>query len=101
MQLDELQSAVDQWISEIGGYWDKFQILAQLTEELGEVASALQRLAGLRPRKIEVNLEEEVGDLLFTLVVFANANGLNLEQSITHTMKKYKERDAQAWKERG
>lgn len=101
MQLNELQSAVDQWIGEIGGYWDKFQILAQLTEELGEVSSALQRQTGLRPRKIEVDLEGEVGDLLFTLVAFANANGLNLEQSIDRTMKKYKERDEQAWKEHG
>lgn len=41
--------------------------MARLTEETGEIASALQRQEGLRPRKEQVNLGDEVGDLLFTL----------------------------------
>jgi NTP pyrophosphatase (non-canonical NTP hydrolase) len=41
MTLAELQATVDEWILRNGGYWDKFQILARLTEELGETASAL------------------------------------------------------------
>jgi hypothetical protein len=44
MTLAELQTAVDTWIREHGGYWGKFEILARLTEELGEVASSLQRV---------------------------------------------------------
>lgn len=99
MRLDELQGAVDVWINEIGGYWDKFQILARMTEELGEVAAALQRQEGLRPRKVEVDLEGEVGDLLFTLAAFANATGLDLERAVTGAMQKYKNRDAQDWKD--
>ncbi len=98
MKLDELQSTVDQWIQQNTGYWDKFQILARLTEELGEVASALQRQEGLRPRKVTVDLGGEVGDLLFTLAAFANVNGLNLEQCVTQVIEKYNARDAQAWR---
>jgi NTP pyrophosphatase (non-canonical NTP hydrolase) len=98
MKLDEMQVIVDKWIKDTGGYWDKFQILTQLTEELGEVARALQREAGLRPRKSESDLESEVGDLLFTLAVFANASGLKLDRCINRTMLKYKERDEEDWK---
>lgn len=97
MQITELQQQVDQWLNQIGGYWDKFQILARLTEELGEVSAALQRLEGLRPRNVEVDIEDEIGDLLFTLAAFANVMNLDLEQSVTRAMQKYQRRDAEAW----
>ena len=100
MNLDEMQKLVDGWITEHGGYWDKFQILARLTEELGEMASALQRIEGLRPRKTEVDLGSEVGDLLFTLAAFANVNDLKLSECLGQVMEKYQIRDSQAWKQR-
>jgi len=97
MTLAELQATVDEWIRRNGGYWDKFQILAHLTEELGEIASALQRKEGLRPRKVEEDLGGEVGDLLFTLAAFANATGIDLEESVGKVIDKYNARDAQDW----
>lgn len=97
MNLGELQTAVDRWIRENDDYWDQFQILARLTEELGEVAAALQRREGLRPRKVEVDLEGEVGDLLFTLAAFANVTGIDLDRSIGKTIEKYDVRDAKDW----
>ena len=97
MKLGELQTTVDQWIRANDDYWDQFQILARLTEELGEVAAALQRREGLRPRKVEVDLEGEVGDLLFTLAAFANVTGIDLDRSITRTIEKYNVRDAKDW----
>lgn len=101
MTLDELQGRVDGWIREHGGYWDRFQILAHLTEELGEIAAALQDRAGLRPRHTDTDLGEEVGDLLFTIAAFANVNGLDLSDCLDRVMEKYKVRDSQAWKARG
>ena len=98
MDLPETQQQVDAWIRGHGGYWDKFQILARLTEELGEVASAVQRLEGLRPRRGDVDLAGEVGDLLFTLAAFANINGLSLEDCLKQVFEKYDIRDGQAWK---
>lgn len=100
MSLDDMQSEVDAWINEHGGYWDKFQILARLTEELGEIASALQRNEGLRPRKTEVDLGSEVGDLLFTLAAFANVNDLRLSTCLEQVMEKYQVRDSLAWKKK-
>ena len=99
MTLDNLQRDVDRWIQEHGGYWEKFQIMARLTEETGEIASALQRQEGLRPRKASVDLGGEVGDLLFTLAAFANVNELNLARCLDQVMDKYQIRDSQAWKE--
>ena len=98
MDLPKVQETVDAWIRQHGGYWDKFQILARLSEELGEVASALQRVEGLRPRNREVDLGGEVGDLLFTLAAFANANGLDLDACLRKTFDKYDSRDGAAWK---
>ena len=99
MTLNDLQVTVDDWIVEHGGYWDRFQILARLTEELGEMASALQRKEGLRPRKTDVDLGSEVGDLLFTLAAFANVNDLQLSKCLEQVMQKYQVRDSKAWKE--
>ena len=100
MDLNQAQDPVDAWIRQHGGYWDKFQILARLSEELGEVASALQRLEGLRPRKGFIDLAGAVGDLLFTLAAFANVNGLSLEDCLKQVFGKYDIRDGQAWKAR-
>ena len=99
MTLDQVQENVDEFVTAHGGYWDEFQILARLTEELGEVASALQRNAGLRPRKVEVDLEGEVGDLLFTIAAFANKTGIRLDEAMVKVMAKYQERDSKAWQD--
>lgn len=101
MTLSDMQTEVDDWIKAHGGYWDRFQILARLTEELGEVASALQRQEGLRPRKTQVDLAAEVGDLLFTLAAFANANNIRLADSFQSVIHKYTLRDGDAWKDKG
>ena len=64
MNLAEMQLAVDTWIKTQGhGYWGRFEILARLTEELGEVSAALQRDQGLRPRKTTVDLAGEVASV--------------------------------------
>ena len=101
MELEHVQQSVDVWIRQHGGYWDKFQILARLSEELGEVAAALQRIEGLRPRKGEVDLGSEVGDLLFTLAAFANVNGLKLDECLRQVFDKYNIRDSEDWKAQG
>jgi NTP pyrophosphatase (non-canonical NTP hydrolase) len=99
MTLSDLQKNVDSWIRKNTGYWESFQILARMTEELGEIAAALQRLSGLRPRKTEVDLEGEIGDLLFTMAAFANAQGIDLEKAFSKVMAKYDARDAALWQQ--
>jgi NTP pyrophosphatase (non-canonical NTP hydrolase) len=93
VNLKQLQQEVDRWIQERGGYWNRFEILAHLTEELGEVAAALQDHAGLRPRAKDTNLPEELGDMLFTLAALANACEVDLEGAVTDVLQKYRQRD--------
>ena len=99
MSLDELQKKVDRWILGIGGYWNEFEIFARLTEEVGELAADLQREKGLRPRKSTTNLKGEVGDVLFTLLAFANKMGISVTEAMEETFAKYDLRDVDAWKE--
>lgn len=100
MELQACQKAVDQWITAHGGYWDEFVTLARMSEELGEVSAALQRQRGYRPRKVEVDLEGEVGDLLFILASFANQQGISLAAAFDKSMTKITARDSQAWKDK-
>jgi len=100
VRLHDLQNQIDIWIKEHGGYWSEFQILARLTEELGEVASELQREHGLRPKIQKTDVPGEVGDLLFTLIAFCNKKGISLDSELKRVLQKYKIRDAKAWKEK-
>lgn len=93
----EYQQQVDAWIQAHGGYWEDWALLARMAEELGEVAGALQRLKGLRPRPEEADLAAEVGDLLFILCAFANATQIDLDQAFARTLAKYNARDSAAW----
>lgn len=92
MRLQEVQEQVDAWIREHGGYWPEWVLLARLTEEVGEVAAALQRLRGYRPYASRADLAEEVGDVLFILAAFANAQGLHLEECLRQALRKYTQR---------
>ena len=98
MTLAELQQNVDTWVNAHGGYWDKFEILARLTEELGEVSAALQRSEGLRPRSQQTDLPGEMGDVLFTLAALANVCDVELDRSVEGVLAKYTDRDSVDWK---
>ena len=97
MNFETLQEVVDQWIRGHGRYWDKFEILARLTEDLGEVASTLHHTEGLRSGRDNLGLADEIGDLLFTLAAFANVNGLRLGDCVNGVMEKYQTSDSTEW----
>lgn len=86
MELFDLQKLVDSWIKKSGGYWTELEILGRLIEELGELSHALRK----RDTK---GIEEEVGDLLFTLIALSNKLGINLENALKESIKKYDVRD--------
>ena len=85
MDLSELQKIVDSWIMKSGGYWSELEILGRLIEELGEVSRALRK--GSRRE-----IEEELGDLFFTLIALSNKLGIDLERSLKAVIRKYDER---------
>ncbi|WP_287587478.1 MazG nucleotide pyrophosphohydrolase domain-containing protein [Candidatus Borrarchaeum sp.] len=105
MELRELQKIVDEFINEIGGYWEDPIILARMIEELGEIAHVLQRLKGFRPIakedshiNFEAELELEIGDLLFVLISLANKRNIDLEAVLIKVIEKYRQRDLKKWK---
>ena len=102
MPLQELQREVDEWIANFtSGYFKPLMMLARLTEELGELSRAVSHKYGeKRPKPGEDpgEIADEIGDLLFVLVCFANAEGISLDQVWTGLRKKLYERDADRWK---
>ena len=97
MNFDALQQIVDQWIQGHGRYWSKFEILARLTEDLGEISATLQHTEGLRTGRDKLNVADEIGDLLFTLAAFANVNGLRLGDCVDGVLEKYQTSESTEW----
>lgn len=98
MHLRRLQAEVARWIEATPeGYWPPLANLARLVEEVGELARALNVQQGSKPLKAgeaPPRLEEELGDVLFTLLVLASQAGVDLEQSLALTLERYDRRTA-------
>ena len=99
--MNDLQKEVDEYISQFKeGYFSPLAMLARMTEELGELAREVNHYYGEKPKKPgepEKTVEEELGDLLFVLICFANSLGVNLEDAHNRVMEKFKTRDAGRW----
>ena len=85
MDLKNLQIIVDNWIKEHGvRYFDELTNMAQLTEEVGEVARIISRRYGEQSEKREdlnKDLGEELSDVIFVVLCIANQTGINLQKS--------------------
>lgn len=103
--LSELQKEVDLYINSFKeGYFPPMELLARLTEELGELSREVQNVYGMKKKKPEEairTLEEETGDLLFVLICFANQEGIRLDEALTHVLDKFKVRDKDRWTRKG
>jgi NTP pyrophosphatase (non-canonical NTP hydrolase) len=97
MNLKKAQKQVDDWIKLHGvRYFDELTNLAQLTEEVGEVASIIARRYGEQSEKSEdknKDLGEELADVLFVLLCIANQTGINLQSSFDLKLKIKAKRD--------
>lgn len=94
--MKEMQKKVDDWINQYkDGYWDSFVILARLTEELGELSREINHQEGPKQKKGQenANIEDELGDMLFTIICMANKKGINLENAFSSAMDKCYNRD--------
>lgn len=99
--LKNLQKEVDEYISQFKeGYFSPLAMTARLTEELGELAREVNHYYGEKPKKQteeEKTIEEELGDLLFVLICFANSLNIDLENAHNRVMEKFKTRDKDRW----
>ncbi len=97
MTIQEAQQAVDEWIKENGvRYFNELTNMAQLTEEVGEVARIIARRYGEQSEKESdkaKDLGEEMADVLFVLICLANQTGIDLTEALEKSLEKKTNRD--------
>ncbi len=97
MEIKNLQLKVDNWIKNHGvRYFNELTNMAQLAEEVGEVARIISRKYGEQSFKDsdkEVDLAGELSDVLFVLLCLANQTGVDLQSSFDKRLKMKAKRD--------
>jgi NTP pyrophosphatase (non-canonical NTP hydrolase) len=98
LSLNDAQRIVDDWIKRVGvRYFSELTNLAQLVEEVGELARILSRQYGdqsFKPNESPSDLSQELADVLFVVICLANQTGVNLEQALRDSLLKKTVRDA-------
>ena len=97
ISFDEIQTKINDWIQIHGGYWSPLSMLSAVMEELGELAREINYQEGFKPKKsqqTDSRLEEELGDLLFSITCIANYYKIDLLDAIMKTIEKYFKRDS-------
>lgn len=98
LTLADAQHQVDQWIRAIGvRYFSELTNLAQLVEEVGELARILSRTYGDQSFKADeadrCDLSDEMADVLFVLICLANQTGVDLTKAFEQNLAKKTRRD--------
>lgn len=97
MNLQNAQKIVDNWIQEHGvRYFNELTNMAQLTEEVGEVARIIARRYGEQSEKEsdkDKDLGEELADVVFVVLCLANQTGIDLQEAFDKKMAKKTKRD--------
>ena len=97
MEIKNLQLRGDNWIKNHGvRYFNELTNMAQLTEEVGEVARIISRKYGEQSFKDsdeKIDLAGELSDVLFVLLCLANQTGVDLQKSFDDRLKMKADRD--------
>ena len=97
MDIKNSQHIVDTWIKEHGvRYFNELTNMAQLTEEVGEVARIIARRYGEQSEKEsdkDKDLGEELADVVFVVLCLANQTGIDLQASFDKKMEVKTKRD--------
>lgn len=95
--IRDAQRRIDEWIQSIGvRYFDEMTNLAQLVEEVGEVARILSRTCGEQSFKEgdePGSLADELADVLFVTLCLANQSGIDLTDALEKNLDKKTKRD--------
>lgn len=97
MDIKNTQIVVDEWIKAHGvRYFNELTNMAQLTEEVGEVARIIARRYGEQSEKEsdkDKDLGEELADVVFVVLCLANQTGIDLQAAFDAKMEKKTKRD--------
>src|SRR6056300_2118724 len=92
LPVGKLQEEVHEWIANHGvRYFNELTNMAQLTEEVGEVARIIARRYGEQSEKESdkaKDLGEELSDVLFVLICLANQTGIDLTEALQRNLDK-------------
>ena len=103
MNITNAQEQVDNWIKNHGvRYFNELTNMAQLTEEVGEVARIIARRYGEQSEKESdknKDLGEELADVVFVVLCLANQTGINLQEAFDKKLNLKSERDKNRHKE--
>ena len=95
--IKALQGIVNDWIQNHGvRYFNELTNMAQLTEEVGEVARIIARRYGEQSEKESdkaKDLGEELADVLFVVLCLANQTGTDLQAAFDKKMEIKTKRD--------
>ncbi len=101
MSFAPIQKEVDDYISQFEeGYFPPLEMLARLTEELGELARALSYRSGFKKLKEGERADDvadELCDVIFVAVCLANSLEIDLDTAFSAAMEKYRVRDKNRW----
>lgn len=97
MSLKKAQKDVDIWIKSVGvRYFNELTNMAQLTEEVGEVARIIARRYGEQSEKESdksKDLGEELADVIFVALCLANQTGVDIEKAFYKKLEQKTTRD--------
>ena len=97
MSIKQSQEQVDAWIKNHGvRYFNELTNMAQLTEEVGEVARIIARRYGEQSEKEsdkDKDLGEELADVMFVVLCLANQTGTDLETAFAKKLQIKTDRD--------
>ncbi len=97
MDLKNSQLEVDTWIKTHGvRYFNELTNMAQLSEEVGEVARIIARRYGEQSEKESdknKDLGEELADVVFVVLCLANQTGIDLQAAFDKKMDLKSNRD--------
>lgn len=99
MTISEYQIQVDRWIKTYGvRYFSELTNLAQLVEEVGELARFMSRQYGDQSFKASekaIDLDDELADIIWVVTCIANQTGIDLTKALTRNIDKKTRRDHQ------
>lgn len=95
--LEQYQKEVAELVKRFNFNWSTYVQYIHLIEEIGELGESITVKEGVRQagsgEKAQVdhgNIEEELGDVLFTLIELANKYNMSLSKVMEDTFKRYK-----------
>ncbi len=102
--MNQYQKQVDEWVNlHKIGYFKPLEIMARLTEEIGELARELNHRYGPKIKKSTEEtkeIEDEIGDVIFTLICLSNSLNLDIDRGFKSVMDKCYGRDKDRFEKR-